>query len=266
VTADGHQTPADEGRIGRGIQRRQLPHRIHQHHLRCSAGRAALRRSATPRKAQAPAAQQVGNGFEPRRMPRRQQQQRIGPPGQQRRMRVEHRFLLARMSAAGRPRGPCAAPLPAQRAAPLDHACTHVHVEFDIADHMDLAPRRADGHEAPGIHGGLSRDGDIGAENSAHQAAEPPIARHRCRRQARARQDQRHAAPFAGVEQIGPQLGFHDDGAARAYAAQETRDRTRRVVGQEAHVGGVAEQAASARPARGSRGGQHQRILRIPRP
>ena len=45
---------------------------------------------------------------------------------------------------------------------------------------------------------------------------------------------------------------------------QESRDRTRRVVGQEAHVAPPRRtELAGARPAGGSRGGQHQRDLRI---
>ncbi len=54
-------------------------------------------------------------------------------------------------------------------------------------------------------------------------------------------------------------------GEPRLNAIHEPRDRAGRVVGQEAHVHGVAEQAFGARPSGRSRGGQHQRRLGMAR-
>jgi len=179
-------------------------------------------------------------------------------------VRREHPFLFARVRAAGYPRGPCAAKRSAQLAPLIDHVRTQFHVELDVAHHVSPGTLCSDGDEALGIESGLSRYQRTGGENAAKQAAEASIARNRLRRQPRAGEHQGHAAAFALLEQIGPELGFHDDGEPRPDAVQESRDRTRRVVGQEAHIHAVAEQGSCARPS-GRRGaGQHQRILRIP--
>ncbi len=262
VAADRHQTAADERHVGRCIQRREFAHAIHQQDLR---GRIRRDAAAAPGEAHAAAAEQIRNGPKPLRMPRHQQQQRIRSPGSQLLVRREHLLLLARVRAAGDPRRSCAAERRAQRSPLIDDRGTQFHVELDIAEHVRPGTLRADGNEALRILRGLSRYQRTGRENSAKQAAEAPVSRDRLRRQPRAREHQRHGAAFALLEQIGPQLGFHDDGETRPNAVQEARDRTRCVIGEEAHVDAVAEQALRARPA-GRRGrGQHQRDVRIPR-
>jgi len=54
VAADGHQAAADEGRIGRCIQCREFPHRIHQQDL---GGGVRRRAGAAPREAPSSTAQ-----------------------------------------------------------------------------------------------------------------------------------------------------------------------------------------------------------------
>ena len=115
VSADRHQAPADEGHIGRCIQRREFTHRVHQHDLRGAVRQLA---AAAPREAHRAVAQQFRHRVEPVRMPRHQQQQRVGCSVRNCRVRREHLLLFARVRAAGNPYRPAAAQRGAQRAGP----------------------------------------------------------------------------------------------------------------------------------------------------
>jgi len=258
VAADRHQAPADERHIGRRVERRELAHAVHQHDLRGGVRHDA---AAPPREAHSAAGQQVGHRSKPVGMPRHQDEQRAASEF---RVRRKHLLLFPRVRAARDPRGPCAAERSAQLAPLLDHTRAQFQVELDIADDARPGTLCADGNEALGIEGGLSRHQRTGGENTAKQAAEASVVRNRLRRQPGAREHQRYAAAFALREQIGPELGFHDEGEPRPYSFQESRDRTRCVVGEEAYIHAVAEQASRARPSGGSGARQHQRTLRIP--
>ena len=128
---------------------------------------------------------------------------------------------------------------------------------------MSLRRVGADGTEAHGIVLTLCRDDDAVREGLAEEARQQPVTTHGARRDAGARQHQGHAAPAAGTEQVGPELGLEDHRDAGADAVEEPPDAARQVVGQVAHIDGVTERGTRTRFAGRRDGGQHERHARV---
>ena len=162
------------------------------------------------------------------------------------------------MSAAGDP-DRSRSGIPQAQLAPLaDARFRDLHVEFDVADHVGSSAIRTEGDEALRILRALCRDQGVGRHRGAEERPETAVSRDRSWRQARIREHHGYAPPPALLQQVGPQFGLHDDGHSRPDSRQESAYRSRRIVGQEAHVDVVAEQRQRARPARRRRGGQHE--------
>jgi len=103
VSADRHQTAADEGDIGRRVQRGEFAHAVDQQHLRV---RPHHGRAAAPLETHGPPREQCGHAVEALRMPRHQQQQNIGLIHTEFFVGVEQLLLFAAVGAAGYPDGP----------------------------------------------------------------------------------------------------------------------------------------------------------------
>ena len=198
-------------------------------------------------------------------MPRYQHQQCAREPRRQRGVGVQQRLLLAGMRAARDPDGPRSDVSQPQLAALADARFCDLHVELDVADHMGSSAVRAEGDEALGILRTLRRDEGAGRHRGSEKRSETAVSGDRSWRQARIGEHHGHVSAPALVEQVGPQFGLHDEAQAWSNSRQEAAYRSRRIVGQEAHIDVVAEQRQRARPARRCRGGQdegHRRMAR----
>jgi len=149
--------------------------------------------------------------------------------------------------------------LPAQRRAALHRCLGQGEIELDVAHHVGAQRIGADEAETLGIGGALGGDHDPVGQRFPEQRREPPVAADRARRDARARQHQRHAAPAALVVQVRPELGLEDDRDPRPDAVEETAHRARQVIGHVAHVREPGEQRAGALRARRRHGRHDQR-------
>jgi hypothetical protein len=192
-------------------------------------------------------------------MARHQHQQRVEAGGADRGLRVECGLLLALVRAAGDPDGARARVLRAQRGAPRADVGRQVEVELDVAGDVRALRVGADRAKALRIAFALRGDHDAVRQRFAEQAGEAAIAPHRARRDARARQHQRHATPAALVIERRPELGLEDDRHPRPHPVEEAPHAARQVVGHVAHQHAVAEQLACALRTGRRHGAQHQR-------
>ncbi len=114
------------------------------------------------------------------------------------------------------------------------------------AGHADALRTRAETTEALGLGLGLHGDpGQLG-EHRPGQPGEARVATRRALGQARIGQRHRDPAHGAGMDMVGPQLGFHDHRQARPHPVEEARRRPGQVVGQVAVPDLLAEQCADA--------------------
>jgi len=119
-------------------------------------------------------------------------------------------------------------------------------IELDVAHHVRAQRVRADVAEAFGIRGTLRCNDDAVRERLPEERGKAPVPADRARRDARACQHQRHAAPAAFVVQIRPQFCFEDDRDTRPHASEESPHRSRQVVGHITHVREACKQGTRA--------------------
>ena len=170
----------------------------------------------------------------------------------------QHVFFRSR-ACCPRPRPAGARPAVAAALRPRFDVGWIAEIELDVAHHVGVRRTRADGLETLGVLRALRRDENAVRQRLAEQADEPPITRHRARRDARAREHQRHAEPAAAVIQVRPDLRFEDHGEPRLHAPEEAPHRSRQVDGHVTHVDALLEQRLRARATRRRDGREYQR-------
>jgi hypothetical protein len=103
-------------------------------------------------------------------------------------------------------------------------------VELDVAEDADAL--RADGPQALGIGRRLRRHRSERGERRSNERRKAQVAALRFCRQAGVDQRQRHAALRGGGDQVGPQLGFHEQAEARLEVVEKTAAGVGQVVGK----------------------------------
>ncbi len=197
-------------------------------------------------------------------MARHQDQQRVGTRFQQAPVGCQDDLVLAGMGAGGDPqRSRRRVPFLAQGGSGQRQLRVDAQVELDRAGHADALRTRAETTEALGLGLGLHGDpGQLG-EHRPGQPGEARVATRRALGQARIGQRHRDPAHGAGMDMVGPQLGFHDHRQARPHPVEEARRRPGQVVGQVAVPDLLAEQCADALRAGRGHAGDGDRQLRM---
>ena len=229
VAADRLQAATDEGHVRAGVERHQFTQRVEHEHV-VARGRPAIGAPRADRPARL--ARGSRRTREPFRVPRRPQQQQVGPAAAQARVQGQHRRFFVLMRAGGDPHAPATAQMLAEPVHHLAHVVRHRDVELEVADIAHLRRQRAELHEAGGVVAGLRRDLAHGAQGARDQRAQHAVAPQRARRQPRIEDVDRHLAVVAAEQQAGPQLGLHDQRQARRVVAEEARHRAGQVVGR----------------------------------
>ena len=165
---------------------------------------------------------------------------------------IEQELFLAFARARGEQYRP---PLPVQLppgAAQLELFGRWRGLELEIPGYADAV--RAERSESLRIFRALRRDAGNSAERLARQLREPPVARRRFLRQSRIDEIERDAALAARADQIGPDLGFHQDADTRLEMIEKIRlTAPGRSYGQIA----ARDPPAEERPPRFASGGRH---------
>jgi hypothetical protein len=265
VAADRHQTSADECDVGGRVEIQQFTQGVEQQHLALLGSAGGSLRAA--HEAHAGLMQQCRDLGESLRMTRRQHQQRVRVRRAHAPLRLEQRLLLApAVRAAGHPQRPGGRVLLTQPRAALHGLRRQLEVELEIAGHVGAGRICAQRPEALGISAALGRDHGRLRQGVAEQGSQAPIAADRARRDARARQNQRHAPPSALAVQVRPQLGLDYDREPRLHAREEAPHRAGQIKRDVTHLHRVAEQRTRPRGpgGRNSRDGQRQVRMALP--
>ncbi len=160
-------------------------------------------------------------------------------------VQVDHRLLLAIVGTGGDPHRACGR---YPRMELFDEAL-HVRrgdVELQVAQGLHLAGLGPQLHEALGIVLRLRRHAGDGAQRTADQCRQQPVATQRAGGQAGIEDVDRNAAVAAAEQHVRPQFGFQDQRQAGLEMAEEAVDAARHVVWQVDVVQRVAPQRAHA--------------------
>nr|GEU28095.1 hypothetical protein [Tanacetum cinerariifolium] len=245
LAAQRQQAAAHESDVAGRVICEHLAHRVAQQHVgrgidaggRGSRLRAAQRQRAAALHGQPCRRHQLLHFGKPLRVARHEQQQRPGrQTGARLAVRVQDQGFLPFPGAGAQQHRPrpnrAAAGVDglAQRRARGQRGRWHHHVELDAAGHFHA--RRAQRAHAGGIGLGLRSDQRHAVRRFADQRAKALGLAQRALRQAGVGQHHGHAAPAARGDQVGPDLGFHQD----AHRRLEVRDKARH------HQAGVIRQ------------------------
>jgi hypothetical protein len=150
--------------------------------------------------------------------------------------------------------------LPAQR----EHRLRRRDVKLDVAGHANVSC--AERRQPFRIVRGLRRNRGKRFQALARERSEASIAAERFFRQARVHEIARDSARAAGVDEVGPDLRFHDDPGARPEVVKKSRDGPRQVVRQIAPGHAVAEELMTGLAAGGCHMGQQNMVVRMALP
>ena len=152
-------------------------------------------------------------------------QQRLTVAALDRRVCAQDQRLFAFVGAPGDPHRPLAADLTAQARALVEEPGRDLGVELDVAGVADRRGIGAERHEPLCVFRRLRGDPLDVADQSARDAWNALVASKRARREPGVgEQDRDPLAPALG-QQIGPQLGLHDDHRHGQHAPQKTPHR-----------------------------------------
>ena len=156
---------------------------------------------------------------------------------------VQDQLLLALAGARREQHRPALAVEPPQRLRELELLGRRRHVELQAAGHDHVL--RAERGKPLRVLRALRRDGRESGETAARESREPPVAGPRFFGQPRVDEIERDAAPAAGVDQVGPDLGLHQDPGVRPVVIQESPPPPR----EDRRAGSSARRARRRAPA-----------------
>ncbi|MNN05190.1 hypothetical protein D3C81_1179430 [compost metagenome] len=231
LSTERDQAAADIGDIRGGVVHRHLAHGVAEHDVGRDRGVEGVHiQLAAALHAEAGTRGQRSYLVKPLRMARHQQQRgtrRAGPA----REGVQDQGLLPFSRARGG-QHVAGAERAAQGMAARDAGFRRLHVELEVAGHLHgLHAERAIALGIASRLGQHRREIVIQRGRRAAEARCPPIT---ARRQPGIDQEQRHAHPARDVDQVGPDLGLHDQPRLGPEVGQEAAHQRRHVVRQVA--------------------------------
>ncbi len=134
-----------------------------------------------------------------------------------------------------------------------------VELQIPRDDHL-ACPKRP---QALRVGLGLRTDRGQRRKGAFREARQPCVAARGPLRHPRIHQVQRDAGGAAGVDQIGPQLRFHQDAEPRAEVAQEARRTPRHIVGHVAAQDTAAEELLARLASGGGHVGEQDLVVRV---
>jgi len=230
VPAGRHQAATDKCAVGQGVKKQQFAHGVAKQHRgllgdRLTAGAThggkPLLHAALKRRAKALL------------MTGHQNQQCIGIVRQQLAMSCQHHVVFTFVGTGGDPdRTLAGAPLFTQGGGAGRQLRVDAQVELDRAGHFHGFRPCAQAAKTFGLCLGLYREQAHFCQHRRRQLGKSRIPFGRTRGQPRIGQRHRDTALGAGMDMVGPQLGFHDHRQRRLHAVEKTLGGAGQVVRQ----------------------------------
>ena len=165
-------------------------------------------------------------------------------------MDCEQQFLLPVVGAGSDPNRTLATPQAAHDLCLLSQAGGQVQVELDAAGDLHPLGWGTELDETGGVGLGLGGDDGETAECLSGEGPEPRIARGGALGQPGVGQHHWDGAVLAGRQQVGPDLGLHDQDQTRGHRVQETFHRGPDVIGDIDVADALARTGPGGAPSR----------------
>ena len=253
LTAERQQAAADESDVAGGGVGEHLSHAVAQHHLGFRGDGFVCRAALKP---DAALGQHLGHLLEALRMARHDDDEQVGDADSGKRFH-DQRFL-AFPGAGGEEYRACSPEPFAQVFPQADRAWRYFHIEFQVAGNFH---RRCAQFDQPAcIRPGLGGNRRQGLQAVAAESLEAAIFARRFFRHPRVDQQQRYPGFLAGLHQVEPDFGFHQQPDFGLEVAEKALHRKREVVGQVALQHTVAEQLPAGFPTGGGHVGEQDAV------
>ena len=256
LPAERLEAAADERHVAGGIVGEHFPHGIAQHEL-CGAIHVFI--TTPPHKFQPALFDERGDGIESLRMTGHDDREQSGhihfADG------IQQQFLLALARARRQKYSAAGTESMAQRCAEFEHVSRWCDIEFHVAANGYVVCSECP--QSLGIGRCLRANARQLREAQRGDVAKFFVAAGGFRRQPRVHQPQRQSPSVTGRDQVGPDLGFHDEPLRRAEMIEKARHGKRRIVGQITAQDLVAEQRLTRRSPRRRHVGEENLVFGI---